>query len=234
MIGGSPGFNVAIMLILLVCVSTALRFLKTSREPAQIEFRENQTAADQPVENNYQAVRSQLIFGGEVYQTTVRLREASAVGMAVSVAILQRSLERKGIPPSLREVQEFLQSGKLLPPGIEFEDEEISSPDNRISVRYRLEPLAYEIVAVPKGRGPAIMIRFPLISLDGRMITFFQSPSEQYTIPAPFIAADALVSGGWTLEQWRGDLLPKPVESERFLEILNEEKRLLEVAEKQR
>ena len=97
-----------------------------------------------------------------------------------------------------------------MPPGLEMQNGEILSPESVFVVRYQSQPLRFEIVSRPKEAGsPALLLRFPLTSLDGRTITYFQSkPAAALTpAPEPFAALDQLVAGGWTMERWRGESL---------------------------
>ena len=114
-----------------------------------------------------------------------------------------------------------------MPPGFDFQNGELLSPSGTFFTRYQSEPLRFEIFSRPRGDSdnPGILLRFPLVSLDRRTITYFQSASVKgRDIPAPFAPLDEIISAGWTSSQWRGELLPK---SENNLQILEEEKRLL-------
>ncbi len=114
-----------------------------------------------------------------------------------------------------------------MPPGLQFQNGELESPTSKFIVRFQAEPFRFEILASPVGAktSPAILLRFPLASLDGRTITYFQSASvNNFDTPAPFAPLEKIASSGWTLEQWRGELLPK---NENPLNLLEEEKRLL-------
>ena len=114
-----------------------------------------------------------------------------------------------------------------MPPGLEFQNGKLVSPSGTISVRYQSQPLRFEILSRPRQNAdsPAILLRFPLTSLDRRTITYFQSAStDKFEIPAPFAPLEKIVSAGWTMEQWRGEILPK---QENQPQILEEEKRLM-------
>ena len=115
-----------------------------------------------------------------------------------------------------------------MPPGLEFQNGELLTPASAITVRYQSVPLRFEILSRARqdSTSPAIMLRFPLTSLDKRTITYFQSASANARdILAPFAPLEKIISAGWTMEQWRGELLPK---NESNLQILEEEKRFLQ------
>ena len=132
--------------------------------------------------------------------------------MAISLAVFAHHAEQGSVPPNLEKIWSILAERNLMPPGFEFQNGELLSPSGTILVRYQSEPLRFEILSRPKqdSTSPAILLRFPLTSLDGRTITYFQSASvNRFDIPAPFAPLEKIVSAGWTLEQWRGELVPK-------------------------
>jgi hypothetical protein len=226
----SPVFNVIALVILLLSVIFGLRVLRSGQTPgAQIKFVE-QTQFDAPdtETGENRAFTAPEIFKGEVYDTSIRLRETGALGMAISLAVFAHHAEQGSVPPNLEKIWAFLAERNLMPPGFEFQNGELHSPSGTILVRYQSEPLRFEILTLPKqdSASPAILLRFPLTSLDGRTITYFQSASvNRFDIPAPFAPLEKIVSAGWTLAQWRGELLPK---NENNLQILEEEKRFLQ------
>ncbi len=169
------------------------------------------------------------IFRGEVYDTTVRLRETGALGMAISLSVFAEFSEKKNIPANLETIITAVQRRGLMPPEMTFENGKLESASSVFFVRYNRQPLAFEILSSPKqgaiGQSPSLMMRFPLTSLDKRTITYFQSAStNQVEMPEPFAPLERIVAAGWTIEQWRGELLPK---SENASRLLEEEKRLL-------
>lgn len=226
----SPAFNVAALVFLLLAVLVGTRLFSARRNPAQVSFverAESDAPADDVSENrNYPAPD---IFKGEVYQTTIRLRETGALGMAISLAVFAEVGEKGNIPADLDRILSSVAERGLLPPGIQFQNGEIVSPSSVFVVRYQSQPLRFEICASPKQGAPvspALMLRFPLASLDKRTITYFQSArANRFELPEPFAPLERIVAAGWTLEQWRGELLTK---DENAARLLDEEKRLLE------
>jgi hypothetical protein len=225
----SPAFNVVALVALLLLVFAGMRLFSARRNHAQVAFVE-QTGFDQPetamAENSRYSAPE--IFRGEVYETSVRLRETGALGMAISLSVFAEFSEKKNIPAKLETVLGVAVARGLIPPGMIFENGEIVSPSSVFFIRYRSEPLAFEILSRPKQAAvtsPSLMLRFPLASLDKRTITYFQSPAtNHFEMPEPFAPLDRIVAAGWTLEQWRGELLPKDGGA---LQTLAEEKRLL-------
>ena len=225
----SPVFNVIALVVLLLSVIAGLRAFRTEKSQAQIKFVEHDQFNAPETENTENQIPfAPEIFKGEVYDTSQRLRETGALGMAISLAVFAQNSEQGSVPPNLEKIWAFLAERNLMPPGLQFQNGELLSPSSTILVRYQSQPLRFEILSRPKqdSTSPAILLRFPLTSLDGRTITYFQSASvNRFDIPAPFAALEKIVSAGWTMEQWRGELLPK---TENPVQILEEEKRLLE------
>ena len=226
----SPTFNVVALALLIVAVFAGIRLFSNRRNHAQVAFVE-QPGIDAP-ERGAEENRNYLapeIFRGEVYDTTVRLRETGALGMAISLSVFAEFSEKKNIPANLETIITAVQTRGLMPPKMTFENGKLESASSVFFVRYNRQPLAFEILSSPKqgsiGQSPSLMMRFPLTSLDKRTITFFQSAStNQAQMPEPFAPLERIVAAGWTIEQWRGELLPK---SENASRLLEEEKRLL-------
>ena len=223
-----PIFNVSVLILLLLVVFGGLRFLSASQKPGQVKFIEqpNPISDEQSTNDNHHY--SPEIFQGEVYDTSIRLRETGALGMAISLAVFSHYTERGSVPPNLEKVWYFLKERNLMPPGFEFQNGEVLSPSGTVLVRYQSAPLRFEILSRPRpdSASPAILLRFPLVSLDGRTVTYFQSTSAQSRdIPAPFAPLEKIVSAGWTLAQWRGELVPK---NENAARSLAEEKSFLD------
>ena len=226
----SATFNVVALVVLLVAVFAGMRLFSANRNHAQVAFVE-QTGFDQPENSNAgnRTYAAPEIFHGEVYDTTVRLRETGALGMAMSLAVFADFSEKKNIPANLETVLNAVKERGMMPPKMAFENGKLESESSRLFVRYQSQPLAFEILSSPKqsssGKSPSLMMRFPLTSLDKQTITYFQSSAtNRVEIPEPFAPLDRIVAAGWTMEQWRGELLPK---YKGAAQALAEEKRLL-------
>lgn len=225
----SPVFNVVALVLVLLSVVFGLRAFRSGQTPgAQIKFVERSQFDTPETENSENRIyNAPAIFKGEVYETSERLRETGALGMAISLAVFAHSSEQGSVPPNLEKIWSILAERNLMPPGFEFQNGELLSPSGTVLVRYGSAPLRFEILTRPKqdATSPAILMRFPLSSLDGRTITYFQSAStDRFDIPAPFAPLEKIVSAGWTLAQWRGELVQNDRNS---AQILAEEKRLL-------
>jgi hypothetical protein len=225
----SPTFNVIALVLLLLSVIFGLRAFRSGQTlGAQIKFVEySQFDAPDTERSENRIYTAPAIFKGEVYDTSIRLRETGALGMAISLAVFAHHAEQGSVPTNLEKIWSVLTERNLMPPGFEFQKGELLSPSGTILVRYQSEPLRFEILTRPKqdSASPAILLRFPLTSLDGRTITYFQSASvNRFDIPAPFAPLEKIVSAGWTMERWRGEFVQSDKNS---AQILAEEKRLL-------
>ena len=223
----SPVFNVSALVILLFCVFGGLRLLSNRQTQGQVKFIERPDSETNEPINEDRIYSSTEIFKGEVYDTSIRLRETGALGMAISLSVFAINSEQGSVPHNLEQIWGLIQERNLMPPGLEFQNGELISPSGTISVRYQSQPLRFEILSRPRQNtnSPAILLRFPLTSLDRRTITYFQSAStDKFEIPQPFAPLEKIVSAGWTMEQWRGEILPKPENQQKILE---EEKRLI-------
>lgn len=220
-----PIFNVAVLGLLLLSVFGALRYLQAHEIRGQVKFVEQpKTDEDDQSNKTEPSFSSPEIFKGEVYDTSIRLREAGALGMAISLAIFTTGAEQATVPPNLDNIWSVLSERKLMPPGVTLNNGELVSSCGKIIVRYQAAPLRFEILSFPwqNTNSPAIMLRFPVHRLDGRTITYFQSSAiNNHNVPAPFASLEKIVSDGWTLEQWRGEIMPK---TENFGQLLQTEK----------
>jgi hypothetical protein len=206
---GSPLFNVLLMVTLMLGVSAFFRALEWRRLNAQtqIQINDSETGADGDKARNKVASQPAEIFGGEVFDTSRRLRETGALGFAVCLSILDEAKKMRQIPGSINALVRAVTSRELLPPGLTVENGEIRSETSKIYIRYQPEPMQIEFVSVPTQArfGPLLLIRFPLTSADGKNIAYFQSSKVAgVNLPPPFAPASEVIRSGWTLEAWRG------------------------------
>jgi hypothetical protein len=208
----SPVFSVFALVTLILGVFVGVRILRERRGPAQLSFVES-NSSDQILSENAEHKVSSVpeIFSGEVYDTSIRLRETAAIGIAISLAVFAEYSEKKAIPTTLEGTLAAIARRNLLPPGLIFTNAGLSSTSSNLTFRYQPQPLRFEILSRPKPdtQGPALMLRFPLTTMNGQTISYFQSSiARRYDVPEPFAATDQMIASGWTLEQWRGELLP--------------------------
>lgn len=206
---GSPLFNVLLMVTLMLGISAVFRVLEWRRLNAQtqIQISDSETIADGGNAKNKIVRQPAEIFGGEVFNTSRRLRETGALGFAVCLSILDEAKSKRQIPGSINALINAVTSRELLPPGLTVEKGEIRSETSVIYIRYQPEPMQIEFVSVPAQArfGPTLLMRFPLTSADGKNIAYFQSSRiAGVNLPPPFAPASEVIRSGWTLEAWRG------------------------------
>lgn len=206
---GSPLFNVLLMLTLMLSVSAVFRFLEWRKMNAQtqIQFNDSENLVEEEKGKGKIIKPSADIFGGEVFDTSRRLRETGAFGFAVCLSILDEARNRRQIPGSIEDLIKAVVSRDLLPPGLSVENGEIHSNTSKIYIRYQQKPMQLEFISIPNDPrfGPALMLRFPLMSADGKNIGYFQSlNTENINLPKAFAPASEVIRSGWTLEAWRG------------------------------
>jgi hypothetical protein len=206
---GSPLFNVLLMVALGLGVSAFFRVSEWRRLNAQtqIQINDSETVADGDNAKNKIASQPADIFGGEVFDTSSRLRETGALGFAVCLSILDEAKRTRQIPGSINALVNAVAVRGLLPPGLTIDNGEIRSETGKIFIRYQPEPMQIEFVSVPAEArfGPTLLMRFPLTSADGKNIAYFQSSRVTgVNLPPPFAPASEVIRSGWTLEAWRG------------------------------
>lgn len=227
---GSPLFNVLLMVALMLGISGFFRLLEwrkiNSGTQIQINDTENSSENEKSQKNGIRQPAN--IFDGEVIDTSRRLREIGALGFAVCVSILDEAKQNKQIPGSINALLNAVSSRDLIPPGLGIQNGEIRSSTGRIFIRFQAQPLRLEMVSVPDEErfGPALMLRFPLMSDGGKNIVYFQSAKVSgINLPKAFAPDSEIIKSGWTLEAWRG--LEIGGNAQDFAKILVEEQERL-------
>jgi hypothetical protein len=178
-------------------------------------FQPRITFADRPASTNSQ--RSQrvtgtpaAVFEGEVARTEVRLREASAVAIAASLAGLAAYAEGRPV----REVSGLLRGMEergLLPPGVTRAEDStaLETAYGTLHLRFRPQPFAVEVLALGRERrdGPALLLRVPEAEAQagsqGASRYFSSLTLSEVKIPPPFATPTAILACGWRSETFR-------------------------------
>lgn len=227
---GSPLFNVLLMVGLMLGVSGIFRILEWRKmnSGAQIQINDSENLSTDEKTNTDQIRQPANIFDGEVIDTSRRLREIGALGFAVCVSILDEAKRNKQIPGSISALLNSVTSRALVPPGLVLQNGEIRSQTGKIFIRYQAQPLRLEFVSVPDEErfGPALMLRFPLMSDGGKNIVYFQSAKvSNINLPKAFAPESEIIQSGWTLEAWRG--IEIGGNAQDFAKMLAEEQEIL-------
>lgn len=206
---GSPLINVLLMVSLILGVSGIFRFLERRKinSGAQIQINDSENRGPDEKTGSHQVRSSGNLFDGEVLDTSRRLRETGALGFAVCLSILDEANRNKQIPGSINALLNAVAARDLMPPGLVLQNGEIHSQSGKIFIRFQAQPLQLELASVPDEErfGPALILRFPLISDGGKNIVYFQSLKVSgITLPTAFAPESEIIKSGWTLETWRG------------------------------
>lgn len=202
-------YGAVLFILLTVGIYIAVRLNASSdAQHAQLRFVESPSAESSDVEAASQ-VSYREPLSGTAYETAIRLREAGALGMAISLAVFARHASAGNAPAAPQDVIREMAARKLLPPGIEIENGSFRSGVSNLRFSYRNEPLSFEILALPKdgAKGPALLLRFPLSPSETNSVMYFES-SNPAQVPAPFSTDEQISAAGWKIKHWRGDALP--------------------------
>ena len=196
-----------IVVLSLVAIYGTFRIVSTRADSAQLRFVEFQrTALNQDSNASGQVLKDP--FSGKDYEQAVRLRETSALGMAISLAVITISSTTGKFPDNTGEIGRQLVSMKLTPPGVQLIDGSYISDQSSFKVSYRREPLSFEVLAIPRSTdGTQLLFRFPIPSSGQNSIFYLEAGHNQPTPPS-LAEIEQLTASGWKIRHWRGDVLP--------------------------
>jgi len=152
---------------------------------------------------------------GEVARTEERIREATALALAVSLFAATESLSHR-IPASDIALLSGVEKAGLIPPGMRLIDNSvlITSERGTLRVRYRPEPLCIEVVSIGRERtdGPALLLRVPSM-IAGKdetrdVVLYLATRLDEITIPQPFASEAQIIALGFAPEPLRAATLP--------------------------
>ena len=199
-------YTAFLVILSIVGVYGLVRVLWPQNDAAQVKFVETGTDASAD-ERSPAAQQLKEPFFGPEYDKAIRLREASALGMSISLSVVSINNRSGRVPDDVIEISNFLNAAKLLPPGIEITDGAMSSERSTFHLAYRREPLSFEVLAFPKTQnGTQLLFRFPLQNSEPNVILYFEAFSDQPK-PTPLLTAEQLSASGWRIRHWRGDVL---------------------------
>ena len=155
-----------------------------------------------------------------------RLREASAIAIGLSLAILDERLSNKRLMTNLEQIFAGTQQRNLLPPllRINTQARALESDFGVYYLNYRARPFCLEVVSVGRmgaQSGDNFVLRVPdesgsLTNTDSGQTnlpayaTVWTSPDISAKTPAPFAPAADYAAAGWRQEILRtGDVAPE-------------------------
>jgi len=214
-----------VVISVVICLGLLLVFGRDIKRALADRFRPNisfQNGSLQRGKGNERANREiqATVFDGEVYRTEERLREASAVAIAASIAGVAAFTERR----PMRDVNDLINSiaeRKLLPPGLELSKEGniLLSQYSTIHIRFRPSPFAVEVVSLGRTRldGSALILRLPDEKQNGKTESryFYSLTLENIKIPPAFASPTKILSYGWKSEIF-SPTLPDGVNAEQL------------------
>ena len=182
------------------------RILSPQSNAAQLRF-VDVPGVDSSVEKRDAEERLKDPFSGPEHDHAVRLRETSALGMAISLSVLSFNVRSSALPKNVAGISQNLTASKLWPPGIELRNGVISSEQSIFHVAYRREPFSFEVLAIPRtDHGSQILLRFPLPRSEPNSVLYFEAKRDQ-PIPSALLTTEQLSASGWKIRHWRGDAL---------------------------
>ncbi len=200
-----------------------LRILSPQNNAAQLSFVEapaNEASEKKP--DSSQQLKDP--FSGAEHDHAQRLRETSALGMAISLSVMSLNSRTSALPQNVAGISEHLTTSKLWPPGVETRNGVIASEQSIFHIAYRREPFSFEVLAIPRtDHGSQILFRFPLPQSEPNSILYFEAVRDQ-PIPSALLTTEQLSAAGWKIRHWRGDVLTLNVAT---LETLREQSSLL-------
>ncbi len=182
-----------------------VRILSPQSNAAQVKFVDTPKALSEEKQVSEEQLKNP--FSGHGHDHALRLRETSALGMAISLSALSFNTRTSTLPENLAGIIGNLTSSKLWPPGIELHNGVISSEQSIFHVAYRREPFSFEVLAIPRtDHGSQILFRFPLPQSEPNSVLYFEANRDQ-PMPAALLTTEQLSTSGWKIRHWRGDAL---------------------------
>jgi len=209
-VANSPVVRVVLFVIAIVGIVIGVRIVGAKQSFGQVRFVESDRSGDSPSSDAFETMPPSAMFSGEAFDTTARLRETAAFGLALSLTAFAEFAEKRAIHSSMDALLNSVAHRKLLPPGIEIKNGVAMSHLSRFRLHYQSSPLRFEILSepAPAVNGAALMFRFPIPAGNAGTITYFRSRSgRSYQLPNPFSSPEQIVALGWTIEQWQGEHL---------------------------
>lgn len=213
----------SLIVVCLIGIYGTFRILSPPSEAAQVRFIETR-GSESDQDSSTAASQLKNPFSGPEYDNAVRLRETSALGMAISLSVLSLNAQTGKLPSNVTQVTRHLHTTRLLPPGIEYNNGIIVSEQSTFQIAYRREPFSFEVLAIPRSdQGSQFLFRFPLPQSEPNTVLYFEALSDQ-PIPPALLSTEQLSAFGWKIRHWRGDALTL---NSATLESLREQTSLL-------
>jgi len=199
--------HVGVLVVLcFVGIYGIFRIVSPQNEVAQVRFIETRVSES---DKDLSAAGPNVTnpFSGWEYDNASRLREASAMGMAISLSVLSLNTRTGKLPSSVAEIARHLSRSNLLPPGIQYNNQNFVSEQSIFQIAYRSEPLSFEVLAIPRSdHGSQLLFRFPLPPSEPNTVLYFEALRDK-RFPGALSSTEQLTASGWKIRHWRGDAL---------------------------
>jgi hypothetical protein len=143
---------------------------------------------------------------GEVERTAARVREVSALVVGLTLLSVNEAIARRPIMSVTRLLDRFAANG-LLPPDVSRHAAGgvLESDRAVIYARYRVEPLAIEIVSIGREPtdGPPIIGRIATGDENAGAMLFISRQTNSASLPEPFAPTEQVAAMGWSVEPLR-------------------------------
>jgi hypothetical protein len=194
-----------LVVVCVVCIYGFVRILMPQSETAQVRFVETR-GPEFEKESSPTGSQTEDPFSGLEYDSAVRIRETSALGMAISLSVLSLNAQNGRLPENVDRIIRHVNAARLLPPGIQSNSATITSERSRFHIVYRREPFSFEVLAVPKSDlGSQLLFRFPLPQSGPNTVLYFEALRDR-PVPAALSTVEQLSASGWRIRHWRGDV----------------------------
>lgn len=191
--------------VLVVMAMLAASYFRLRAVDPRVTIEPGQGVAAKQAQGGQNGVATNM--DGEVSRTADRIGEATALALVASLYAATEQTQGR-TPRGVRDLLAGVSSMGLLPPGLRPTEAEgtLVSATGSVSVRYRLAPLAIEIVSLGKSAqdGPALIVRLPDESSDrGEPRLYITGSLKEVKVPSPFAPAAEVIALGWSPESLR-------------------------------
>lgn len=142
---------------------------------------------------------------GEVERTAARVREISALVLGLTLLAVQEAMAGQPAQSGEALTERFV-AKQLLPPTIRPTAARavLESETAVLYVRYRVEPLALEVVSLGRTSADGAPIIGRIVTgSDEHSALFIARQSKGATLPDPFLPAAQVIALHWSIEPWR-------------------------------
>jgi hypothetical protein len=204
-------FSSVIIVGLTALIVVMLGFFLSLRTPAvdpRVTLEDRQDSIPQRPTINNPPPRIASVWDGEVMRLADRIGEATGLALAASIYAASEQVKNR-TPRSVGDLMSGVAQQGLLPPGLRFTKSPggLLGPRGILIVRYRLAPLAVEVVSTgykPED-GPALIVRVPdYLSEKGEANLYLANKQQGVEFPVPFAPAPQVIALGWIPERLRG------------------------------